>query len=44
MLSMSKGQCLVGRGGEAVTGAMWGLAGDGGLSGQGCTLQDLSII
>lgn len=30
MLSVSKGQCSVGCGGEAVTGAMWVLAGGGG--------------
>jgi len=43
VLSMLKGQCLVGCRGEVMTGAVWGLARDSGLSGQGCTFQDLSI-
>lgn len=30
MLSVPKGWCLVGHGGEVVTGAVWGLARDGG--------------
>lgn len=44
MLSMPKSQCFVGCGGEAVTGPVWGLARDRGLSGQGCAFQDLNSV